>query len=104
MAQWVKNPPGVQELQVRSLGREAPLEEEMAIHSVFLPRKSHGQRGARQATVWRVTESPSTEPALKNTGPEKERAPSVVTLPPFGFLVFYLAAPGLSCGVWDLAP
>ena len=39
MAQWAKNPPakagdtGDQETQVRSLGREDPLEEEMATHS-----------------------------------------------------------------------
>ena len=30
--------------QVRSLGREDPLEKEMATHSVFLPGKSYGQR------------------------------------------------------------
>ena len=29
---------------VQSLGREDPLEKEMATHSVFLPGKSHGQR------------------------------------------------------------
>ena len=39
MAQWVKNPPAVQETQemwVQSLGREDPLEEEMATHSSIL--------------------------------------------------------------------
>ena len=30
MAQMVKNPPAMQEIQVRSLGREDPLEKEMA--------------------------------------------------------------------------
>ena len=39
MAQWVKNPPAVQETQVRSLGWEDPLEEEMATHSSILARK-----------------------------------------------------------------
>ena len=34
----------MQERQVRSLGQEDLLEEEMATHSVFLPGKSHGQR------------------------------------------------------------
>ena len=41
----------MQEMWVRSLGWEDPLEEEMAIHSskwqstpVFLPGESHGQR------------------------------------------------------------
>ena len=36
MAQWVKNPPTMQETQetrVQSLGQEDPLEEGMAIHS-----------------------------------------------------------------------
>ena len=33
MAQRVKNPPVVQEMQVQSLGQEDPLEEGMATHS-----------------------------------------------------------------------
>ena len=33
MAQTVKNPPIVRETWVRSLGREDPLEKEMAAHS-----------------------------------------------------------------------
>ena len=33
MAQWFKNLPAKQESRVRSLGREDPLEEEMAAHS-----------------------------------------------------------------------
>ena len=33
MAQLVKNPPAMQETQVRSLGREDPLQMEMATHS-----------------------------------------------------------------------
>ena len=32
----VKNPPAVQEMQVQSLGREDPLEKEMATHSSIL--------------------------------------------------------------------
>ena len=36
MAQWVKNLPTMQEMWARSLGREDPLEEEMAIHSSIL--------------------------------------------------------------------
>ena len=42
MAQWVKNPPVMQEtqeMQVRSLGWEDPLEKEMAIHSSILAWK-----------------------------------------------------------------
>ena len=36
MAQMVKNLPAMQEAQVQSLGREEPLEKEMAIHSSIL--------------------------------------------------------------------
>ena len=36
MAQWVKNSPAMQEILVPSLGREDPLEEEMAAHSSIL--------------------------------------------------------------------
>ena len=36
VAQMVKNPPAMQETRVRSLGREDPLEEEMATHSSIL--------------------------------------------------------------------
>ena len=52
MAQTVKNPPAMQETQVRSLGGGDPLEEGMAIHSSILTWKipwkeepgGHGQR------------------------------------------------------------
>ena len=36
MAQKVKDPPGMQETWVRSLGQEAPLEKGMATHSSIL--------------------------------------------------------------------
>ena len=36
MAQLVKNPPVMQETQVRSLGQKDPLEKEMATHSSIL--------------------------------------------------------------------
>ena len=42
MAQWVKNPPAMQEtqeIQVQSLGWEDPLEEEMATHASILAWK-----------------------------------------------------------------
>ena len=44
MAQKLKNLPAMQEMWVQSLGREDPLEEEMATHSSILTGKSHGQR------------------------------------------------------------
>ena len=40
----VKNLPAVQDNQVKSLGREDPLEKRMAIHSSLLPGESHEQR------------------------------------------------------------
>ena len=42
MVQWVRNPPAMQETQemwVRSLDQEDPLEEEMATHSNILAWK-----------------------------------------------------------------
>ena len=36
MAQWVKRLPTMRETQVRSLGQEDPLEQEMATHSSIL--------------------------------------------------------------------
>ena len=36
VAQQVENLPAMQEMQVQSLGREDPLEEEMAMHSSIL--------------------------------------------------------------------
>ena len=38
----VRNPPAMQETQVRSLGGEDPLEKKMATTTVFLPGKLHG--------------------------------------------------------------
>ena len=38
----VKNPPPMQRMQVRSLGQEGLLEEEMATHSSILAGESHG--------------------------------------------------------------
>ena len=40
----VENPPAMQETQVRSLGWEDPLEEEMATHSSIFAWEIHGQR------------------------------------------------------------
>ena len=40
----VKNRPAVKEMQVKSLGRENPLEEGMTTHSRILALESHGQK------------------------------------------------------------
>ena len=43
VAQRLKRLPGMQETGIRSLGREDPLEKEMATRSSTLAWKSHGQ-------------------------------------------------------------
>ena len=60
----VKDPPAVQELQesrVRSLGREAPLEEARQPTPAFSPGESHGQRGLVGYSLWGHKESDMTE-------------------------------------------
>ena len=56
MAQTLKNPPAMQETWVQSLGREDPLEKEMATHSSIL--------------AWRIpwTEEPG---GLQSTGSQR---------------------------------
>ena len=54
----VKTPPAVRETQVRSLGREDPLEKDMATHSSIFAWRIHMDRAWR-ATVHRVTKSPT---------------------------------------------
>ena len=56
MAQTVKNPPAIQETQVRSLDREDPLEEEMVTHSSIL--------------AWRIpwTEKPDGLQCIRSKG------------------------------------
>ena len=54
IAQSVKNLPAMQETWVQYLGREDPLEKEMAIHSSILTCKNPMDRGAWRATVHRV--------------------------------------------------
>ena len=58
MAQWVKNPPAMQETQVQTLGQGDPLEEGMATHS--------------SAHAWRIpwTEEPG---GLQSIGSQRVR-------------------------------
>ena len=51
----------MQETQVRSLGQEDPLEQEMQPTPVFLPGKSHGWRSLTGYSPWGCTESNMTE-------------------------------------------
>ena len=54
----VRNPPAVQETQVRSLGREEPPEEQMAAHASILAWRTPGiPGGAWQPAVHGVTKS-----------------------------------------------
>ena len=50
-----------QEMQVRSLHEEDPLEKEMATHSNILAGKSHGQRSLVGYSPWGCKESDTTE-------------------------------------------
>ena len=57
VAQLVKNLPAVQETQVQSLGREDPLEKEMATHSSILAWKipwTEEPRGLQSMGLQRV--------------------------------------------------
>ena len=67
MAQKVKNLTAMQEtqeIQVRSLGHEYRLEQEMATHSSILVWKNPMDRGAWSATVHGVAELDRTEKLL----------------------------------------
>ena len=84
LAQQVKNPPAIQETWVRSLGREDPLEEEMATHSSVLAwKKSHGQRILVGYSPWGHKGSNTTEHAcmqgssLLSLGPQSNRRTSL---------------------------
>ena len=53
----VKNPPATQDTWVRSLGREDPLEEDVATHSSILTWRIHTDRGSWWAMAHGVAES-----------------------------------------------
>ena len=60
VAQMINNLPAMWETWVRSLGWEDPLEQSMATHSIVLAWRNSMDRGAWQATVYRVAESGMT--------------------------------------------
>ena len=57
----IKNLPAVRETQVRSLGREDPLEREWQPTPVFLSGKSHGPRSLADHSPWGCKELDTTE-------------------------------------------
>ena len=61
MAQTVKNLPPLQEIWVRPLGREDPLEKEMQPTLVLLPGESHGGRSLVGYSPWGRKELDTTE-------------------------------------------
>ena len=66
MAQWVENPPALQETQetrVQSLGQEDPLEKEMATHSSILAWRIPWTEELRRLSPWGRKESDVTEAA-----------------------------------------
>ena len=69
VAQTVKNLPAMPETQVRSLGREDPLQEKMAKTTpVFLPGELHGQRSLAGYSPWGHKELDVTEHIDKQVG------------------------------------
>ena len=60
VSQWQRICLPMQETQIRSLGLKDPQEKEMATHTVFLPRESHGQRSLVCYIVHEVKESYAT--------------------------------------------
>ena len=57
----VKRLPTMRETWVQSLGREDPLEEEMATHSSVLAWRFHGQRSPADYIPWDPKELDVTE-------------------------------------------
>ena len=64
----------MQETQVRSLGREDPLEKRMATHSSILPEKPLGQRSLAGYNPWGHKESDTTEWLTPSAWPTDDTA------------------------------
>ena len=60
-AQTVKNPPAMQETQVRSLGRADPWKTEWQPTPLFLPGESQGRGSLVGCRLWGRTESDTTK-------------------------------------------
>ena len=64
VAQMIKHLSTMPETRVQSLGREDPLEKEIAAHSSTIAWKSHGQRSLVGYSPWSHKESDTTEHVL----------------------------------------
>ena len=67
VAQWQRIHLPTQETWVQSLGQEDSLEKEMAAHSSILSWENPMDRGAYQATVYRVTKRVKHDLGTKTT-------------------------------------
>ena len=83
----VKNPPAVQELWVRSLGQEDPLEKEMATHSSILAWKIPWTGSLAGYSPWGRKESNTTEHACL-----LHRSPGEARMSRAGWLQHHLAS------------
>ena len=61
VAQVAKNPPAMQETLVQFLGREDPLDKEMAIHSSTLAWRIPGTEEPNSYSLWGCKELDTTE-------------------------------------------
>ena len=78
----------MRETQVQPLGRDDPLEKEMATHSSILPREFHGQRSQAGYSPWSRKELDIT--ANKHAHARLGFAASPYPLPPAGGKVLSL--------------
>ena len=103
----VRNPPAMQETQVQSLGREDPLEKEMATHSSILAWEIPRDRGAWWAAVHGVTrvgcnlvtEPPSLKKGVKfhHRHPNKLSLTVRAVLPGMAWSTGFVVTLGLPC-------
>ena len=110
MAQQIKNPPAMQETQVWSLGREDPLEEEMAAHSSILAWEiswterlsDYSPKGCKESDTveWLTAAAESTNIALVSWS----RWKSDMCLIPFLIVWQNIANTKCYCSVSQLCP
>ena len=118
VAQRLKHLPPMRQTWIRSLGREDPLEKEMATHSSILTGESHGWRSLVDYSPWGRKESDRTE-RLHLTSPHLNLGAHRPNLTPRWFYlimyfkasyadalrkVMYLSVPDWSLKAFEFAP